>query len=239
MDAAKQQSVVRSIVAPVYGTNCYIVSVGSDCVIVDAGGGVAPGIDRVIDAVGLTPRAVLATHGHADHTWDAGEVADRYGVPFVIHAADEYRIHDPFGTIDAPGALVAETMAAGLASVGIDPAAYHPPSRIEAVDVVGEADLAFGAVRLRAVHAPGHTQGSTLYLVGTPQDGDALTGDVLFAGTIGRTDLPGGDWATMSTTLTTVVGQLDPAWRVRPGHGPASTMSRELAVNPYLARPGR
>lgn len=236
MDGAESQAVVRVVVAPVYGTNCYIVSMGTECVIVDAGGGVAPGVERVVEAVGLTPRAVLATHGHADHTWDAGPLARRYDVPFVVHAGDEYRIRDPFGSIDAPGAPVAETMAAGLAECGIAPDDYVLPPRIEPFDTTGEQDLAFGSVRLRAVHAPGHTEGSTLYLVGAPTDGDALTGDVLFAGTIGRTDLPGGDWTTMERTLGGVVGRLDPGWRVRPGHGPASSMRRELVANPFLAR---
>jgi len=91
--------------------------------------------------------------------------------------------------------------------------------------------LAFGGSRVVARHAPGHTEGSTLYLV----DAVAFTGDVLFAGTVGRTDLPGGDGATMARTLREVVATLPPETVVVPGHGPTSDIETELRQNPYLA----
>jgi glyoxylase-like metal-dependent hydrolase (beta-lactamase superfamily II) len=92
-----------------------------------------------------------------------------------------------------------------------------------------------GDVVLRAVHAPGHTEGSTLYLLdGADQPGVVLAGDVLFAGSVGRTDLPGGDPVTMQATLRDVVAKLDPALAVVPGHGPTTTVGQELASNPFL-----
>ncbi|RPF20927.1 MBL fold metallo-hydrolase [Myceligenerans xiligouense] len=274
MSVAAQVDVV---VAPVFGTNCCVVAApGSgvrDCVVVDAGAGVADGVARVVEERRLRPRAVLATHGHADHTWDAAELCERYDVPMWMHAADVYRLDDPFGTLvsGAGAAAVSSALGRELAALGFAPEAYRAPKPVEGFETRGgSADLTFGAVTLRAVHAPGHTQGSTLYLLDPPgSDGGAagrggtgedartggrtttgaeadaatpdsapsgivLTGDVLFAGSIGRTDLPGGDDATMRATLSDVVARLDPGLAVVPGHGPTTTVERELATNPYL-----
>ncbi|GAB4086008.1 MBL fold metallo-hydrolase [Myceligenerans cantabricum] len=282
---------VHVVVAPVFGTNCCVVAAGDadagprDCVIVDAGAGVADGVARVVEEQGLRPRAVLATHGHVDHTWDAAELCERYGVPLRLHAADAYRIDDPFGTLVGRGGEAAVTSALGqeLAGLGFAPETYRAPVRVEVLETSGgSVDLRFGVLTLRAVHAPGHTEGSTLYLLGLPElpgpgadvpgpgaevpgrgaevpwpgggpaspvapgsaaqgagssgapSGIAFVGDVLFAGSIGRTDLPGGDGATMRATLRDVVGHLDPGLAVVPGHGPATTVERELATNPFL-----
>jgi hydroxyacylglutathione hydrolase len=232
-----------TVVAPVFGTNCYIV-VGPDrtCVVVDAGAGVAAEVRRLVAARDLTPVAVLATHGHVDHTWDAAELASAFGVPFVIHTSDAYRLQDPFGTLGSLGAShdAGGPLAQALADVGADPASYRSPDRIERfggpLDTHGRsADevLQLGGVRLVARHAPGHTEGSTIYLLDA-EPGVALTGDVLFAGTIGRTDLPGGDTVVMSSTLRDVVRTLAPDTVVLPGHGPSSRLDVELRGNPYL-----
>ena len=91
---------VEVVVAPVFGTNCAVVSAaGGDCVVVDAGAGVADAVTATIERRGLVPRAVLATHGHVDHTWDAAVLCERLGVPLHVHAADVYRLADPFGSI--------------------------------------------------------------------------------------------------------------------------------------------
>lgn len=232
-----------TVVAPVFGANCYVI-VGDDltCVVVDAGAGVAGEVRRLVAERGLTPVAVLATHGHVDHTWDAAELTAAFGVPLVLHAADVYRLTDPFGTLGQVGVSHDEDgpLAQALADIGADSGSYRAPDRVEpfggalgpdgrTADVV----LELGGVRLVARHAPGHTEGSTLYLL----DADpavALTGDVLFAGTIGRSDLPGGDTAAMSTTLHDVVRNLAPQTLVLPGHGPSSRLGVELRANPYL-----
>jgi glyoxylase-like metal-dependent hydrolase (beta-lactamase superfamily II) len=247
-DAARPDVAVHVVVAPVFGTNCTVVSApGGDCVVVDAGAGVAADVVTHVERNGLLPRAVLATHGHVDHTWDAAELAERFGVEVVLHAADAYRLADPFGTIehgsrpagdDAHRALVSGPLGAALRDAGAHPEHYREPASVRTFhgDAGQTTTLAFGALRLRALPAPGHTEGSTLYLVGAPGSGLVLSGDVLFAGSIGRTDLPGGDGATMARTLRDVVGHLDPDWDVLPGHGPATTVARELATNPFLAR---
>ncbi|WP_277210123.1 MBL fold metallo-hydrolase [Isoptericola croceus] len=238
---------VHVVVAPVFGTNCCLVVADveqpdgrRDCVVVDAGAGTAEGVARVVDELGLVPRAVLATHGHVDHTWDAAAVCDRYDVPLRLHAADAYRIADPFGTIGlghyagGPAAALSEALAQALSDFGRTPRDYQAPIEIETFD--GDtAELVAGDVRLRALHAPGHTEGSTLYVVaGGARAGVVLSGDVLFAGGVGRTDLPGADVDAMLATLRGVVSGLDPALDVVPGHGPTTTVRHELATNPFL-----
>ncbi|MBB2921839.1 MBL fold metallo-hydrolase [Cellulomonas cellasea] len=270
---------ILTVVAPVFGTNCYVV-VADDgtCVVVDAGAGVAGPVRDAVTGRGLRCVAVLATHGHVDHTWDAAELSEAFDVPVYVHAADAYRLDDPFGTLGLgashdPGGPLAQA----LTAAGARPESYRRPERVETFGgAAGEggrsADvvLALGGVRVVARHAPGHTQGSTLYLLGAAPEavdgapaaragnagtaraaagaggagsaaaggGDlvALTGDVLFAGTIGRTDLPGGDGAVMAATLRDVVAALPPHTVVLPGHGPSSRVATELVGNPYLAR---
>ncbi|NLE70762.1 MAG: MBL fold metallo-hydrolase [Actinomycetales bacterium] len=220
---------IRTVVAPLLGTNCYLVPDGDRCVVVDPGGGAAEAIRREVAAAGLVPTAVLVTHGHVDHTWAAAEVSDAYGIPVLVHEADAYRLADPVGSLGPLGRQ--------LAAMAGDPAGPPAPSRLEPFATPpGEPAVVVG--NLRALHAPGHTEGSTVYLLDGPDGAPvALTGDVLFAGSIGRCDLPGGDEVAMAATLRRLAA-LDPATAVLPGHGPRSTIGDELATNPYL-RAGR
>lgn len=236
-----------TVLSPVFGARTSVlVADDGACVVVDAGALVADAVAALVEERGLAPQGVLVTHGHADHVWDAGPLARRLGVAVHVHARDAYRLADPFGTLGVLGGAShdpAGPLAQALAAVGADPAAFERPDdlrtfgtpRDAAPDDAGERDedvrLELGSIAVVARHAPGHTEGSTLYLV----DGLAFTGDVLFAGTVGRTDLPGGDPAVMTRTLRDVVARLDPATQVVPGHGPTSEMRRELATNPFLA----
>jgi glyoxylase-like metal-dependent hydrolase (beta-lactamase superfamily II) len=198
-----------------------------DAVVVDPGGGVADEVVAYARENLLRVRAVLATHGHVDHTWDAGVLCRAWGVPLVVHADDEYRLADPVGTL---GPLGPQLVA--LAGLG-DPV---PPSPVRplalALQSATALDLGLGE-EVRAVHLPGHTEGSTVYLVETELGPTALTGDVLFAGTVGRTDLPGGSPALMAGSLAWLAA-LDPRTVVVPGHGPRTTIGAELRTNPYL-----
>ncbi|GMA25879.1 MBL fold metallo-hydrolase [Luteimicrobium album] len=226
---------VRTVVSPVFGAACHVVSVGRDAVVVDPGAGVADAVLARVAEHDLTVRAVLATHGHPDHTWDAGRLCVAVGVPFAVHEADAVVATDAEATLDAlarsdaAAAGVGGALRAAVAASGAG-ASTPPPDVLPLATPDGEAVLEHGALRVRVLHAPGHTPGSVLYLVG----GVVLTGDVLFAGSVGRTDLPGGDPAAMARTLRDVVGQLDAGLTVLPGHGPATTVARELATNPYL-----
>jgi glyoxylase-like metal-dependent hydrolase (beta-lactamase superfamily II) len=235
---------VVTVVSAVFGARCSVlVHDDGSCVVVDAGAGVTDDVLAVVAQRGLRPAAVLATHGHVDHTWDAARLSDALDVPVILHAADVYRLSDPFGTLGLLGSAANPThdptgpLAQAIAATGIDPTQYTAPNRVETFGAVGDvrsADtvLELGGLRIVARHAPGHTEGSTLYLVGPL----AFTGDVLFAGSVGRTDLPGGDHATMQRTLREVVATLPPETVVVPGHGPTSDIATELAHNPYLAR---
>ncbi|WP_402465173.1 MBL fold metallo-hydrolase [Isoptericola aurantiacus] len=243
------------VVAPVFGTNCCVVVADAvdadgrrDCVVVDPGAGTAEAVTRLVVQHGLAPRAVLATHGHVDHTWDAAELCVRHDVPLRLHAADVHRVTDPFGSLGlgvaglgGPATSVSAALTQALADYGRTPRDYRAAPVVEPFDGA-VVDLAAGAVTIRALHAAGHTEGSTLYLLAGagigpgPGRGVVLSGDVLFAGGVGRTDLPGADVDAMLATLRDVVGGLDPAWQVVPGHGPTTTVARELATNPFLPR---
>jgi glyoxylase-like metal-dependent hydrolase (beta-lactamase superfamily II) len=233
------------VVAPVFATNCCVVvsgegSPGSHALVIDAGAGVAPQVIDLVERQGWQVQAVLATHGHVDHTWDAAKLCAHFGVPFWIHAADEYRLADPFTTLMPAGAVPSHTVAAAIAgavgAIGQSARDYQVPAPTRTFEA--ETTLDFGEVTLGALHAPGHTEGSTIYLVpdaSTPGGFEtACTGDVLFAGSIGRTDLPGGDLPTMEKTLDMLKVKLAPELRLIPGHGPESTMAHEIKTNPYL-----
>lgn len=218
---------LRTLEAPLLGATCVVLADRAGrAVVVDAGGGVARAVRAHLAAQGLTCVGVLATHGHVDHTWDAGELTAQWSVPLHVHAADAYRLADPFGTLGPLGGQLRAALPAPPAPVA-DLATHDWPAH-EPVEV--EVGLAEPLV---ALHLPGHTEGSTGYLVDVEGTPTLLTGDVLFAGTIGRTDLPGGDDATMAATLRHLA-TLPPETVVVPGHGARSSIGAELRANPYL-----
>jgi glyoxylase-like metal-dependent hydrolase (beta-lactamase superfamily II) len=223
---------IRSFPAGAFGTNCYAVATraGSsamrqECVVVDPGmDAVAPLADLLAEEH-LAPVAVVLTHGHLDHTFSVLPVCDGYGIPAYLHPADN-------------GMLV-------------DPARWHGPAlapllaglRLPDVDDVRPLEdglrLPLAGVELTVRHAPGHTEGSVVFSVDLGEEfGGApglLAGDVLFAGSVGRVDLPGGSWPAMLRSLREVVLPLPDETVVLPGHGPATTIGAERAGNPYLA----
>lgn len=234
---------ILTVLAPVFAARCTVL-VGADgaCVVVDPGAGAGAQVRALVDAHGLRPRAVLVTHGHADHTWDASALSRDLDVPVLLHAADAYRLEDPFGTLGVldPRHDPRGPLAQALQAAGVDVHGWRAPARVEPFGTTragrdGDVELDLGSVRVVARHAPGHTEGSTLYLVDAGEaEPVVLSGDVLFAGSIGRTDLPGGDDAAMTATLRDVVATLPPGSRVLPGHGPQTDVATELATNPYL-----
>ncbi|QFG68565.1 MBL fold metallo-hydrolase [Ornithinimicrobium pratense] len=225
---------VRSIVADAFGTNCYIVApaVGEECLIVDPGVGVVDRVQEVLREHRLRPAAVLLTHGHLDHVYSVTPVCGGTTGAY-IHTDDRYRLRDPLATMN-PQLLLALEQQFGRAAAWAEPE--------DVVEVTGREVLELAGLQIEVAHAPGHTEGSVLFSLGGVPDGipseelgrTMLSGDVLFAGSIGRTDLPGGDHAAMQRSLREVVLPQPDATLVLPGHGPATTMARERVTNPYL-----
>lgn len=223
---------IASFPAGPWQTNCYVVATGpgSECVVIDPGYQAAGQVAEVVREQRLKPVAVFATHGHLDHVFSVTPVCASYSMPAWIHPADRHLLCDPTGGLGPQGAdLIRQLTGEAM----VEPDDVCELTHGATVDVAG---IAFG-VR----HAPGHTQGSVIYTApyaDTPADGEvsavAFTGDVVFAGAIGRTDLPGGDDAAMRNSLRETVLTLDDHTALLPGHGPQSTMAKERSGNPYL-----
>ena len=213
--------------------NCYFVGrgPGAECVIVDPGMESVDAIASVVLEQNLTPAAVFITHGHFDHMWQVAEVAAKYGIPVWIHPADRPLLSDPLSAISGESA---QMLKAQLALTDV-PDFVEPADVRDAVDgaVIEAAGLSF-----TVDHVPGHTRGAVMYRVDYegPEDISQLmfTGDFLFAGSIGRTDLAGGDHPAMIESLTDKLLPLADNIVVLPGHGPQSTVGRERTTNPFL-----
>jgi len=209
--------------------NTYLIAPdeGGECVIVDAGVEAGEGVEALVAEHSLRPAAVLATHGHIDHVASAAGLADRYRVPLWIHPADRHLLTDPAAGLGADSrALLAQFL----------PGPFREPARLEAFQPGLPLELA--GLEFSVIHAPGHTAGCVLLSVPYPgheQVGQVVfSGDVVFAGSIGRTDLPGGDPEVMRRTLAGPVLALPDDAALLPGHGPQTGMARERATNPYL-----
>ena len=220
---------VRGFPAAAFATNCYVVaaSEGAPCVVVDPGIGVEDQLDALLREHDLQPVAVLLTHGHVDHTFSVAPVCGARGIPAYVHPDDRDQLADPVKYLSPQsGQLFGGRLT------------YTEPDDVLLLDPAAPLELA--GLRIGIDVAPGHTTGSVMFrLPGEESDGEAgapvvLSGDVLFAGSIGRTDLPGGSWEAMQRTLADVVLPLPDETVVLPGHGPATTMERERASNPYL-----
>jgi hydroxyacylglutathione hydrolase len=207
------------------GTNCFVVAAapGERCVVIDPGIGATDPLAEVLDRHRLRPAAVLLTHGHIDHTFSVVPVCDANDVPAWIHPDDRGQLTDPLRWLGVPPG----TPLMGMPSL---PAA-EPSDLRELAD--GDT-LELAGLRLGVRHAPGHTLGSVVFTLDTADEPLLFAGDLLFAGSIGRTDLPGGSYPAMLDSLARVVLPLDDATLVHPGHGPDTTIGRERATNPYL-----
>lgn len=210
-----------------WGTNCYVVATGTgqECVVVDPGKDAAAGVADVVREHGLKPVSVLVTHGHIDHVWCVAPVAGSYDATAYIHPADRHLLSDP------------------LAGVSADTAGMLLGGRYEFAEPDDVAELADGqrlelaGLELVVDHTPGHTRGSVTFRMPYDEHDVAevmFSGDLLFAGSIGRTDLPGGDHPTMLRSLTDKVLPLADDIVVLPGHGEQTSIGRERATNPYL-----
>jgi hydroxyacylglutathione hydrolase len=204
-------------------TNCYVVASGpgEQCVVVDPGIGVTGPLDDVLEQHRLHPVAVLLTHGHFDHTFSVLPVCQAHDVPAYIHPADRPQLSDPWTWTGLP---------AGVPLFGSLTFAEPDDVReLAAHDKVSIAGLDFAVT-----HAPGHSLGSVVFGLTGADEPLLFSGDVLFAGSIGRTDLPGGSMTAMTDSLRTVILPMDDATVVLPGHGPKTTIGQERGSNPFL-----
>ncbi|TDC43200.1 MBL fold metallo-hydrolase [Micromonospora sp. KC213] len=220
---------VAGFPADALGTNCYVVATapGEQCVVVDPGIGVLDRLDAVLTEHRLHPAAVLLTHGHLDHTFSVAPVCGARGIPAYVHPDDRELLADP-----------GKALSMDLTALFGGRLPYAEPDDV--AELTDGATLALAGLEITVDHAPGHTGGSVLFRLpgaGSPWEAEqiCLSGDVLFAGSIGRTDLPGGSMPTMLTSLRDKILPLADDTIVLPGHGPATTIGRERATNPYLA----
>ena len=217
-----------------WGTNCYVVATGpgAECVVVDPGKDATQGIEQVVREHHLKPVSVLVTHGHVDHMWCVAPVAGTYDATAYIHPADRHLLANPMAGMSA------ETTAMMLGGKY----EFAEPERVEELTDAQEIELA--GVSFVVDHAPGHTPGSITFRTPYPSAGSGtevpdvsevmFSGDLLFAGSIGRTDLPGGDHQAMLRSLRDKVLTLRDDVVVLPGHGEQTSIGRERATNPFL-----
>jgi glyoxylase-like metal-dependent hydrolase (beta-lactamase superfamily II) len=215
--------------AGTFGTNCYVVAnaPGEPCLIVDPGQDSIDGVLEIVSENRLAPAAVLLTHGHIDHIWCVAPVSDRFGIPAYIHADDRYRLEDPAGNTMFASREKLLSMTKGALEL-------TEPDDVCLFDTSTPLDIA--GIQLSVRHAPGHTEGSVVFERAASGDVPPImwSGDVLFAGSIGRTDLPGGDSDAMRSSLRSVIWPAPDDMVVLPGHGEQTTIAAERASNPYL-----
>lgn len=200
---------VTLIPAGIYGVNCYLVSDPEtrEAVVIDPGGNVS---DILAAAEGLRVTAIINTHGHFDHIGGDAELRTATGAPLLIHGDDAELLTDArLNYSQTVGTRVEDLVADRL--------------------LRGGDEVTFGNEALTVIHTPGHTRGCICLLAET----DLFTGDTLFAGSVGRTDLYGGDPTALRASLCELLPLPDDL-RVHPGHGPETTLGQEKRRNPYL-----
>jgi hydroxyacylglutathione hydrolase len=193
------------------GTNCYLVRRpgAAEAVVVDPGGD-APQIERELAAWGARCAAILITHGHWDHLGGVADLAEATGAP--VHMAEAER-------------TLLERLAE-LAPPGVELRSATPD-----VLLAGDETLDLAGIEFETLTVPGHSPGHLAYAA----NGALFSGDVLFAGSVGRADLPGADWDTLLASIASLAERFPPGTTVYSGHGPPTTLERELATNPFLA----
>ena len=205
--------IFERVTAGIYATNCYIIGCENtgDGVIIDPGGD-SEQIMRAAAENGLNIKYIILTHGHFDHTGALKDVKEQTKAPVAIHPKDAYMLQNPH-----------QSMAAQAGQGG---GAENADIMLEDGDILDVGDLA-----MEIMHTPGHTAGGISIKIG---DDLLISGDTLFAGSVGRTDLPGGDYDTLIRSIKTKLMVLDENTKVYPGHGGATTIGKEKKTNPFL-----
>jgi len=242
---------VAGFPAGAFAANCYVVASapGAECVIIDPGQDAEGGISDLLVEHRLKPTAVLLTHGHIDHVWSVAPVCDAKGIPAYIHPDDRALLSDP-----------AKGFPLGTGQQLFGGLEFTEPDDVK--ELADGMTLSLVGLEIVVNHAPGHTEGSVTFRLpmdppitahgksktGTAETADSsgrtgragggggilFSGDLLFAGSIGRTDLPGGDYPTILRSLARVCLTLPDETVVLSGHGPQTTIGTERRTNPFL-----
>jgi hydroxyacylglutathione hydrolase len=197
-----------------FAENCYVVRRGEaqEAVVVDPGWpGTLAEIERVLGSARCT--AILVTHGDIDHVGAVAEVAR--ATDALVHMPAEERVRLE---------RINDFLPAGFEGVSLEP--YEPDVLLR-----GGEELELAGIHFETLLVPGHTEAHLAFAA----EGSLFSGDVLFAGSVGRTDRENGDWETLLASIRSLVDRLPPETVVYPGHGPQTTLGRELAANPFLA----
>jgi hydroxyacylglutathione hydrolase len=238
---------VAGFPAGAFAANCYVVASGpgQECVIIDPGQDAERGIEELLAEHRLRPAAVLLTHGHIDHVWSVAPVCGAKGIPAYIHPRDRALLSDP-----------AKGFPLGTGQELFGGLEFTEPDDVK--ELADGMTLRLVGLEITVNHAPGHTEGSVTFRLplesrttpppvsaqGESKTGTAdgsgpvdvlFSGDLLFAGSIGRTDLPGGDYPTILRSLARVCLTLPDPTVVLSGHGPQTTIGAERHGNPFLA----
>jgi hydroxyacylglutathione hydrolase len=218
---------IDRVIAPYFETNCWILAQasGQECIIVDPGmakPNLVTEIEQKVSDLNLKPVAVLITHGHLDHTFSVLPLTKQIPMRTFVTGADRFLLTNPMGALDRGG--VSEQF---LRAFGVEK--FKEPDEIVELEDFSTFEIA--GMQITSIFAPGHTKGSVIFTVDNLQ---LISGDVLFAGSIGRTDLPTGSASQMRKTLRDRILTLPDGLNVLPGHGGQTTIGLERVRNPYL-----
>lgn len=218
---------IDRVIAPYFETNCWILALGTgqECIIVDPGmakPNLVNEIEQKVSELKLKPVAVFITHGHLDHTFSVLPLTKQVPMRTYVTGADRFLLTDPMGALDRGG--VSEQF---LRAFGVEK--FKEPDDVVELEDFSTFEVA--GLQITSIFAPGHTKGSVMFTVDNQQ---LISGDVLFAGSIGRTDLPTGSASQMRKTLRDRILTLPDGLNVLPGHGGQTTIGTERVRNPYL-----
>ena len=204
---------IHTIVVGRLQTNCYVLQSDSTALVIDPGDE-PERIIRFLEDIAVKPTHIVATHTHFDHVLGVDTIRAKLKIPFLIH-------RDDLSMLESMQSRVRQIMGFSV----------PPPPKVDQFLEDGQS-IEFGQDKVKVIHTPGHSPGS-ISLAG---QGFVLTGDALFNQSIGRTDLPGGDLATLIRSITQRLFILDDATIVYPGHGPETSIGDEKLANPFVGQ---
>ena len=218
---------VKQVVADFFETNCWIIAKGAnqECLVVDPGISRPSLVNRIkeeIQRFKLKPVAIVVTHGHIDHTYSVLPLSKEIPMRTYISKKDKYLLKDPYAALQKDSGIQYLIDQIAKENIG-EPSDVYAISDVENFEIAG--------MKIESKLAPGHTAGSMVFEV---ESEFLISGDVLFAGAIGRTDLPTGSMPMMKKTLKNIILKMTDELNVLPGHGVQTTIAEEKRSNPYL-----